>query len=218
MFTVARSSRTVRPPIFKPFPCLLIPSVLLQLLRANALRAPARGVSTYDTLIIGGGPYAQHNGYNGANAHSAYFCNAGPGGYVAAIKAAQLGQKVVLNQSQYKKSHSSGLQTACIEKRGSLGGTCLNVGCIPSKAMLNNSHILHQTQHDLKNRGIDGRLFTSIFLSLSAASKSPLCRLRFHDPLLQIAEALPSSIRCATQPFSNAQSEGASSHRPNKGR
>lgn len=62
----------------------------------------------------------------------------GPGGYVAAIKAAQ-----------------SGLKTACIEKRGSLGGTCLNVGCIPSKAMLNNSHIYHQILHDTKNRGID---------------------------------------------------------------
>lgn len=57
---------------------------------------------------------------------------------MAAIKAAQLG-----------------LKTACIEKRGALGGTCLNVGCIPSKAMLNNSHIYHQTQHDLKRRGID---------------------------------------------------------------
>lgn len=64
----------------------------------------------------------------------------GPGGYVAAIKAAQLG-----------------LKTACIEKRGTLGGTCLNVGCIPSKAMLNNSHIYHQTCHDLKGRGIDGQ-------------------------------------------------------------
>ncbi|KAF8169917.1 dihydrolipoyl dehydrogenase [Mycena galopus ATCC 62051] len=62
----------------------------------------------------------------------------GPGGYVAAIKAAQLG-----------------LKTACIEKRGSLGGTCLNVGCIPSKAMLNNSHMYHQAQHDMERRGID---------------------------------------------------------------
>ena len=48
-------------------------------------------------------------------------------------------------------------QTACIEKRGSLGGTCLNVGCIPSKAMLNNSHKYHDTLHDLKSRGIDGK-------------------------------------------------------------
>ena len=54
-------------------------------------------------------------------------------------------------------AHSAlGIQTACIEKRGSLGGTCLNVGCIPSKAMLNNSHIYHQTQHDIARRGIDG--------------------------------------------------------------
>ena len=51
----------------------------------------------------------------------------GPGGYVAAIKAAQLGMK-----------------TACIEKNPTLGGTCLNVGCIPSKSLLNNSHLYHQ--------------------------------------------------------------------------
>lgn len=46
-------------------------------------------------------------------------------------------------------------QTACVEKRGSLGGTCLNVGCIPSKAMLNNSQIYHQALHDTKARGIE---------------------------------------------------------------
>ena len=51
----------------------------------------------------------------------------GPGGYVAAIKA---GQK--------------GLKTVCIEKRGALGGTCLNVGCIPSKALLNATHKYHE--------------------------------------------------------------------------
>ena len=61
----------------------------------------------------------------------------GPGGYVAAIKA---GQK--------------GLKTVCIEKRGSLGGTCLNVGCIPSKALLNSTHKLHEAQHDFKEFGI----------------------------------------------------------------
>ncbi|KAI6866517.1 Dihydrolipoyl dehydrogenase, partial [Hortaea werneckii] len=44
---------------------------------------------------------------------------------------------------------------ACVEKRGSLGGTCLNVGCIPSKSLLNNSHLYHQIMHDTKNRGID---------------------------------------------------------------
>jgi len=62
----------------------------------------------------------------------------GPGGYVAAIKAAQLG-----------------LKTACIEMRGTLGGTCLNVGCIPSKALLQNSHLYHMAKHDFENRGIN---------------------------------------------------------------
>ncbi len=51
----------------------------------------------------------------------------GPGGYVAAIRAAQLG-----------------LKTACAESRETLGGTCLNVGCIPSKALLNASHLFHE--------------------------------------------------------------------------
>ncbi|KAG9231427.1 hypothetical protein BJ875DRAFT_506667 [Amylocarpus encephaloides] len=62
----------------------------------------------------------------------------GVAGYVAAIKAGQEGMKVT-----------------CIEKRGTLGGTCLNVGCIPSKALLNNSHLYHQVLHDTKNRGIE---------------------------------------------------------------
>lgn len=50
---------------------------------------------------------------------------------------------------------STRLQVACIEKRGTLGGTCLNVGCIPSKSLLNNSHLYHQILHDSKKRGID---------------------------------------------------------------
>ncbi|XP_067928461.1 dihydrolipoyl dehydrogenase, mitochondrial-like [Watersipora subatra] len=61
----------------------------------------------------------------------------GPGGYVAAIKAAQLG-----------------LKTVCVEKNETLGGTCLNVGCIPSKSLLNNSHLYHMAQHDFASRGI----------------------------------------------------------------
>ncbi|KAH3673209.1 hypothetical protein WICMUC_003827 [Wickerhamomyces mucosus] len=73
-----------------------------------------------------------------AKKHDVVIIGGGPGGYVAAIKAAQLG-----------------LDTACIEKRGTLGGTCLNVGCIPSKALLNNSHLFHQIQHDTKKRGIE---------------------------------------------------------------
>ncbi|CAK8690317.1 unnamed protein product [Clavelina lepadiformis] len=63
----------------------------------------------------------------------------GPGGYVAAIKAAQLG-----------------LKTVCVEKGSTLGGTCLNVGCIPSKALLNNSHYYYMAAgKDFASRGID---------------------------------------------------------------
>ena len=72
--------------------------------------------SAYDVVIVGGGP----------------------GGYVAAIKAAQLG-----------------LKTACVEKRGSLGGTCLNVGCIPSKALLNISHKYEEAEKNFKGMGIN---------------------------------------------------------------
>ncbi len=69
----------------------------------------------YDLIVIGGGP----------------------GGYVAAIRAAQLGMKV-----------------ACVEKRGALGGTCLNIGCIPSKALLQSSHKFAEAQHDLAAHGV----------------------------------------------------------------
>ncbi|CAH1986468.1 unnamed protein product [Acanthoscelides obtectus] len=69
----------------------------------------------------------------------------GPGGYVAAIKAAQLGMKYLFP-----------FQTVCIEKNPTLGGTCLNVGCIPSKALLNNSHYYHMAHSgDLASRGIE---------------------------------------------------------------
>jgi len=61
----------------------------------------------------------------------------GPGGYVAAIKCAQLG-----------------LKTTCVEGRGTLGGTCLNVGCIPSKSLLHNSHLYHEATHEFAARGI----------------------------------------------------------------
>jgi dihydrolipoamide dehydrogenase len=64
---------------------------------------------------------------------------AGPGGYVAAIRAAQLGFK-----------------TVCIEKRKTLGGTCLNVGCIPSKALLQSTEHLDFIQHHALEHGIEG--------------------------------------------------------------
>ncbi len=62
---------------------------------------------------------------------------AGPGGYVAAIRAAQLGKKV-----------------ACVEKRATLGGTCLNIGCIPSKALLDSSELYHLAQQRFARHGI----------------------------------------------------------------
>ena len=64
---------------------------------------------------------------------------AGPGGYVAAIRAAQLGQNV-----------------AVVEGRETLGGTCLNVGCIPSKAMLHATHMLHETHENFEKMGLMG--------------------------------------------------------------
>ncbi len=75
----------------------------------------------------------------------------GPGGYVAAIRAAQLGMKV-----------------ACIEKRGALGGTCLNVGCIPSKALLYSSELYEKANHEYASHGIN---LSKIDLDLSVMMK-----------------------------------------------
>ena len=74
-------------------------------------------MSDFDTIIIG----------------------SGPGGYVAAIRAAQLGQKV-----------------ACVEGRETLGGTCLNIGCIPSKALLHATHSLHEAHENFGKMGLMG--------------------------------------------------------------
>ncbi len=74
--------------------------------------------NSYDVIIIGGGP----------------------GGYVSAIRCAQLG-----------------LKTACVEGRDTLGGTCLNVGCIPSKALLHASHMLHEAEHNFVKMGLKGK-------------------------------------------------------------
>ena len=79
--------------------------------------------ATYDLVVIG----------------------AGPGGYVCAIRAAQLG-----------------LSVACIEKRSTLGGTCLNIGCIPSKALLESSELFHRAQHEFAKHGIDASPTISI--------------------------------------------------------
>jgi len=72
-----------------------------------------------------------------ADAYDLVVIGGGPGGYVAAIRAAQLG-----------------LKTACVEKRGALGGTCLNVGCIPSKALLQSSEKYEEALHELAGHGV----------------------------------------------------------------
>ncbi|ODV80245.1 FAD flavo protein [Suhomyces tanzawaensis NRRL Y-17324] len=100
--------------------------------RASALQFVRFASTKYDVVVIGGGP----------------------GGYIAAIKAAQLGYN-----------------TACVEKRGSLGGTCLNVGCIPSKSLLNNTHLYHQIKHDSKHRGIEIAGDVSVNFSTLMAAK-----------------------------------------------
>jgi dihydrolipoamide dehydrogenase len=82
---------------------------------APAAAAAEVGETDYDLIIIG----------------------AGPGGYVCALRAAQLGMKV-----------------ACVEKRATLGGTCLNIGCIPSKALLQSSENFHEATHGFADHGI----------------------------------------------------------------
>jgi dihydrolipoamide dehydrogenase len=71
------------------------------------------------------------------NAFDLVVIGGGPGGYVAAIRAAQLGMNV-----------------ACVDKRGALGGACLNVGCIPSKALLHSSELYEHTAHGLAEHGV----------------------------------------------------------------
>jgi dihydrolipoamide dehydrogenase len=72
-----------------------------------------------------------------SDSYDVIIIGAGPGGYVCAIRAAQLGLKV-----------------ACVEKRATLGGTCLNIGCIPSKALLQSSEEFHHASHALKDHGV----------------------------------------------------------------
>ncbi len=73
-----------------------------------------------------------------APTYDVIFIGAGPGGYVGAIRAAQLG-----------------LKTAVVEGRATLGGTCLNVGCIPSKALLHATHELHEANHNFARMGLN---------------------------------------------------------------
>jgi len=82
------------------------------------------------------------------------FIGGGPGGYVGAIRAAQLGLKV-----------------ACVEKRGSLGGTCLNVGCIPSKALLHSSHLFDEANHVFAAHGIKAKVDLDLATMLARKDK-----------------------------------------------
>jgi len=82
----------------------------------------------------------------------------GPGGYVCAIRAAQLG-----------------LKTGCIESRGTLGGTCLNVGCIPSKSLLNSSEMYHKAQKEFNNLGVEtGNIKLNLSKMMNNKNKSVL--------------------------------------------
>ncbi|CAF3666620.1 unnamed protein product [Adineta steineri] len=91
------------------------------------------------TILLRNASSSSSSSSSGEQQFDLVVIGSGPGGYVAAIKAAQLG-----------------LKTACVEKNATYGGTCLNVGCIPSKAMLHNSHLYHMANHgELKKRGID---------------------------------------------------------------
>lgn len=97
----------------------------------TAIKTPMRGNSAILGVLNGRAYSTQHEA-------DLVVIGSGPGGYVAAIKAAQMGMK-----------------TVSVEKEATLGGTCLNVGCIPSKALLNNSHYYHMAHSgDLENRGI----------------------------------------------------------------
>ncbi len=92
----------------------------------------------------------------------------GPGGYNAAIRAGQLGLKV-----------------ACIEGRGTLGGTCLNVGCIPSKAMLHASELYELANKDFAKMGIDGKVTVNLPVMLQQKADSVLALTKGIEFLLK---------------------------------
>ncbi|PWA78995.1 dihydrolipoamide dehydrogenase [Artemisia annua] len=108
-------------------------ALAISLARRNAANALRRYSLSSSTSFISSRGFAADS----YDENDVVVIGGGPGGYVAAIKAAQLG-----------------LKTTCIEKRGALGGTCLNVGCIPSKALLHSSHMYHEAKHKFANHGV----------------------------------------------------------------
>ena len=180
---------------------------------ARGFRATAAAREEYDVVIVGGGP----------------------GGYVAAIKASQLGLKTVrashlppscahararslsLRKTRAPLPHareSAGARAldragnpnrvaqACVESRGSLGGTCLNVGCIPSKALLHSSHLFHEAQHDFAKHGIKlsgVELDLDAMMSNKAKARAPRALVaRSRARALSLSRTrVPPSGRCA---------------------
>lgn len=110
-------------------------------------------------LSARGSLFALRRAFSTATQQDLVVIGGGPGGYVAAIKAAQLG-----------------LSVTCVEKRGSLGGTCLNVGCIPSKALLHSSHLYEEAKHSFSKHGID--INGSLEVNLPAMMKHKLSSVR----------------------------------------
>ncbi|KAM0551951.1 hypothetical protein ACHAPJ_008059 [Fusarium lateritium] len=130
---------------------------------SRAVARPAFQKSTLPSVVSSPSLSRWSRGYaSAAEEKDLVVIGGGVAGYVAAIKAGQ-----------------EGLKVTCIEKRGSLGGTCLNVGCIPSKSLLNNSHLYHQILHDTKNRGIevgDVKLNLANFMKAKETSVSGLTK------------------------------------------
>ena len=108
---------------------------------------------------------------------------AGPGGYVAAIRAAQLGMKV-----------------AVVEKRATFGGTCLNVGCIPSKALLVASEKYHEASHGLSALATGGSIDSLAAVTDSQASCSSVRPACFENSV----QPTPTIARPSTSPVASA--------------
>src|SRR5471032_1116296 len=89
-----------------------------------------------------------------ADSFDAVVIGGGPGGYNAAIRLGQLG-----------------LAAACVDKRGAFGGTCLNIGCIPSKALLHASERFHEAENDFARLGIKAKIELDLAAMMAQKNK-----------------------------------------------
>lgn len=110
----------------------------------------------------------------------------GPGGYVSAIRAAQLGKKT------------------CVIEREQLGGVCLNVGCIPSKAMISASHFLHRMQHDAAEMGLEIKSDVKVNMKKLQSWKQSVCD-RMSGGVSQLLKGNQVTILKGEAQFKNAQ-------------